>query len=157
MESERNERFDSIENTLEEVLLAIKDLRGDNRVISQESGLSYVEEPVSVGEDVNIIVVAERTEYGKHCTIKDSQSIFMDTNRIPTPGQRALENSRRNINTDPSVIPVQLVPPANLKPGRIEVYLILEYSCPIMADGVPTTNFKTVFDKTDTLVYELLE
>ncbi|WP_177174694.1 hypothetical protein [Loktanella fryxellensis] len=39
-----------------------------------------------------------------------------------------------------------LIPPPNLQPGRIELYIALEYECA----------GRTVFDRTDAVTFELL-
>lgn len=133
------ERLDRMETQITEL--------GGGRIIRQVPGMSYVKEPVYKGANVTLIIVAERTSLGKDCTLTTSQSLFTDENRIATPGDRPKYSRRRNIPDSPTTLSVELIPPHNLKPGRVEVYLILEYDC----------NGTAHFDKTDVLTFQLLD
>ncbi len=136
---------------LAEVQLEIAEMRaevnavsGDNRVIRQPPGLSYVTEPVHVGEPVVLNLVASRTELGARCILTSGQSLFTEAGGVITPGSEVRPG--RQINEDQTRMRIRLIPPDSLRPGRIELYLALEYDC----DG------KTVFDRTETVVYQLL-
>lgn len=140
------DRLTEIEIQITGLEEATKSLAGEDRVIRQTSGLSYVIEPVHKGEHVNLVIVAEKTQLGETCVLQESQGIFTDESRIATPGYRPKYARKRDVGSTSSAMKVELVPPHNLQPGRVEVYLLLEYEC----------NGKTIFDRTDTLTYELL-
>ncbi|SMO64127.1 hypothetical protein [Paracoccus laeviglucosivorans] len=117
---------------------------GDNRVIRQTPGLSYVTEPVHVGEGVIMNLVMERTTLGAKCIFVAGQSLFGEAGGVVTPGSEIRPS--RQIGEETTRLRVKLVPPDTLRPGRIELYLALEYDC----DG------RRVFDRTDIVTYSLL-
>jgi hypothetical protein len=122
---------------------------GEDRVIRQPQGLSYIKEPVVEGENVTMFMVAARTRLGADCRLTDWTPIFQDERNIPTPGGRARAGPvARQIDTDLQTLRIEMVPPAGMRPGRITVYLTLTYACPGVSTPVP--------DRTDTLAYELL-
>lgn len=118
---------------------------GDDRVIRQPKGLSYVTEPVHLGEDVVFNLVIERTTLGANCDFIGGESLFTEAGGVMTPGS-AIPASTRRLEAQQTRLHLRLTPPENLRPGRIELYLALEYDC----DG------KRVYDRTDTAVYSLL-
>lgn len=140
---------------LEEIAATLKTLQdsvnratGEDRVIRQTPGLSYVEEPVYQGENVILYMVAERTTLGRDCRLVDWTPLFTDELNITLPGQRGIAGPvRRQISDAPTKLRIEVIPPASLQPGRIELYLVLEYQCA----------GKTVPDRTDVVTYRLLE
>lgn len=119
-------------------------VQGEDRVIREVPGLTYVSEPVYQGENIVFNMVAERTRLGEQCILEYSQAIFTDMLNVPTPGQRRLAS--RQIGGDPTPLRPGYKPPHNLRPGRITVYLILAYTC----DGKP------VFDQSTTAAFEMI-
>ncbi|MFG6083847.1 hypothetical protein ACEUZ9_000079 [Paracoccus litorisediminis] len=117
---------------------------GDNRVIRQPPGLSYVTEPVRMGEPVILNLVIERTELGAQCHFLSGQSLFTEAGGVITPGSE-IEPSRQ-ISEEQTRLRVKLIPPDTLRPGRIELYIALEYDC----DG------RKVYDRTDVVTYSLV-
>ncbi|MGA0617707.1 hypothetical protein [Paracoccus sp. KR1-242] len=117
---------------------------GDNRVIRQTPGLSYVTEPVHVGEAVILNLVLERTELGAKCVLIGGQSLFTEAGGVTTPGSAVMPS--RQIGEETARLRIKLVPPDTLRPGRIELFVALEYDC----DG------RRVFDRTDVVTYSLL-
>ncbi|WP_226783314.1 hypothetical protein [Oceaniglobus trochenteri] len=120
-------------------------VQGEDRVIRETPGMTYVAEPVYQGENIRFNFVAERTRLGEPCILIQSQSIFTDAYNVPTPGSARL--AARQVDDRPTPLQPTFTPPPNLRPGRVTVYLILTYQC----DG------KTVFDRTSTAAFELLE
>lgn len=141
------DRLTAIEASLGEISVNMRNLAGENRIIRQSEGLSYVEEPVQKGENVFLYLVMERTELGKNCTLTRAVPLFKDKTGVTTPGARPERPLHIGVTTDPTAIRLEYIPPPNLELGRIEVYVSLEYNC----DGKP------MFDKTDVLTYELLD
>lgn len=141
------ERLTAIEAGVDKVNESMRNLAGENRIIRQKEGLSYVEEPVHKGENVTLYLVIERTELGKNCVLSKAVPLFKDKTGVTTPGIRPERDLVSRLTTDPTVTRLEYVPPPNLELGRIEVYVSLEYDC----DG------KTMFDKTDVLTYQLLD
>lgn len=119
-------------------------VKGDDRVIRETPGLTYVSEPVYQGENIVFNFVAERTRLGAKCVLQYSQPIFTDMLNVPTPGKR--REAARQISDAPTPLRPGFAPPPNLRAGRVTVYLILAYTC----DG------KTIFDQTSTAPFELL-
>lgn len=140
------DRLTAIENGVSKINENMRNLAGENRIIRQREGLSYVEEPVRRGENVVLYLVIERTELGKNCVLTRAVPLFKDKTGVTTPGTRPERPLQAGLTTDPTVLRLEYIPPPNLELGRIEVYVSLEYNC----DG------KNMFDRTDVLTYELL-
>lgn len=117
---------------------------GESRVIRQTPGLSYVTEPVHVGEPVVLNLVASRTELGARCIMTSGQSLFTEAGGVTTPGSEVRPG--RQIGEEETRMRIHITPPDSLRPGRIELYLTFEYDC----DG------KRVFDRTGVVTYQLL-
>ena len=141
------ERLTAIEAGVSKMNESMRNLSGENRIIRQMEGLSYVEEPVRRGENVFLYLVVERTELGKDCVLTKAVALFKDKTGVTTPGTRPERPIHLGVTTDPTAVRLEYIPPPNLELGRIEVYVSLEYDC----DGKP------MFDKTDVLTYELLD
>ncbi|WP_392338869.1 hypothetical protein [Loktanella salsilacus] len=141
------ERLGRIEAKLDVMIVDVRRATGEDRVIRQTPGMSYVTEPVTVGDIITMNIVAERTSIGRDCQLINSQSLFTDGTNVTTPGRRAVEGAPlRQIDDTPTRIRVELIPPQNLQPGRVELYLALEYRC----------GERTIFDRTDAVTFELL-
>jgi len=145
------DRFARLEVTVAELQQDVARANGEDRVIRQIQGQSYIREPVKQGDNVVMHMVAGRTKLGIDCRLTDWTPIFTDELNIPTPGQR-LNAGRvpRQLSDDTTTLRIEMIPPAILRPGRIMVYLTLTYQCPT-EDGTTT-----VQDRTDTLAYQLL-
>ena len=123
----------------------VNEYSGENRVIRQPPGLSYVEEPVHIGDEIlNIYYVLQRTDLGASCDAVAGKPFFIDNRNIPIP---AADIKVRNIDTNlgPLRVPVEL--PDEIKPGSVAVYIVMEYSC----------NGKKKYDSTDPIRFLLIE
>lgn len=134
----------AVQMDLTKLRTEINAVTGDNRVIRQTPGLSYVTEPVHVGEPVVLNLVAERTQLGANCVLMSAQSLFTESGGVITPGSPVIP--ARQIGEEQTRMRILITPPDNLQPGRVELYLALEYEC----EG------RRVMDKTDTVVYSLM-
>ena len=139
------DQWSRMQNNIAELQQKMAVVQGEDRVIREVPGLTYVSEPVYQGENIVFNMVAERTRLGLNCVLQYSQPIFTDMLNIPTPGLR--REAARQIRDDPTPLRPGYTPPPNLRPGRVMVYLILAYTC----DG------KTVFDQTSTAAFEIIE
>ena len=139
------DQWSRMQNNIAELQQKMAVVQGEDRVIREVPGLTYVSEPVYQGENIVFNMVAERTRLGLNCVLQYSQPIFTDMLNIPTPGLR--REAARQIRDDPTPLRPGYTPPPNLRPGRVTVYLILAYTC----DG------KTVFDQTSTAAFEIIE
>ena len=139
------DQWSRMQNNIAELQQKMAVVQGEDRVIREVPGLTYVSEPVYEGENIVFNMVAERTRLGLNCVLQYSQPIFTDMLNIPTPGLR--REAARQIRDDPTPLRPGYTPPPNLRPGRVTVYLILAYTC----DG------KTVFDQTSTAAFEIIE
>lgn len=141
------QRLEEIAATLRVLQDSVARATGEDRVIRQTPGLSYVEEPVHQGDHVILYMVAERTTLGRDCRLTDWTPLFTDELNITLPGQRGAAGPvRRQISDAPTKLRIEVIPPASLQPGRIELYLVLEYDC----------SGKSVPDRTDVVTYKLL-
>ena len=139
------DQWSRMQNNIAELQQKMAVVQGEDRVIREVPGLTYVSEPVYQGENIVFNMVAERTRLGLNCVLQYSQPIFTDMLNIPTPGLR--REAARQIRDDPTPLRPGYTPQPNLRPGRVTVYLILAYTC----DG------KTVFDQTSTAAFEIIE
>ena len=120
---------------------------GEDRVIRQPQGLSYVEEPVAAGRNVVLWLTVARTRLGKDCRLVDWTPLFTDVRNVPLAGSRMIKGGvRRQIGDSFEKLRIEIVPPSDLFPGRIELYLVLDYEC----------GGKRVPDRTDVVPYQLL-
>ena len=141
------DRLTAIENGVDDIRENMRNLAGENRIIRQREGLSYVEEPVYRGENIFLHLVVERTELGKDCVLTKAVPLFKDKTGVTTPGTMPKRDLISGVTTDPIAVRLEYIPPPNLELGRVEVYVAIEYEC----------NGKTGFDKTDVLAYKLLD
>jgi len=132
--------------TVAQMQADLASLSGANRVIRQVPGMSYIEEPVHQGQDVTMIMVAERTVLGEACRLTDWVPIFTDRSNVPVPGERARVGTPSQISDGPSIRRIVMIPPPDLLPGRVAVYLTLVYDC----------GGRVVPDRTDVVAYRLL-
>jgi len=125
-------------------------ITGEDRVIRQTPGLSYIEEPVHEGEIVTMIMVASRTTLGRDCRLIEWTPLFTDTSGITIPGAPARDGPiRRQISQDLTRLHIEMQPPDDLKPGRVELYLALTYVC--------GPDERVTYDRTDPVIYELMK
>lgn len=119
-------------------------VQGEDRVIREVPGLTYVSEPAYQGENIIFNMVAERTRLGLNCVLEYSQPMFTDMMNVPTPGAR--RDAAQQLRDSPTPLRPGFEPPQHLRPGRITVYLILAYTC----DG------ELVYDRTSVAAFELI-
>lgn len=137
--------LDHIFHEVREMRDSLRRVTGEDRVIRQTPGQSYVVEPVTWGTTVVMNVVVQRTTLGATCRLLRRTGVFTDRNGVAYAGL-TVEPSRQ-IGVTPDRVRIEMEHPRALPPGRTEVYLALEYNCA----GV------TVFDRTDNMVFTLLE
>lgn len=125
----------------------VKRATGEDRVIRQTPGLSYVAEPVYQGERVVLFMVAQRTTLGRDCRLMEWSALFTDANGIAVPGSPVYPGGpRRQISDTATRLRIELNPPETLQPGRIELFLALTYDCA----------GRQVYDRTDPVIYGML-
>lgn len=141
--------------TVEDLAEDVRRATGEDRVIRQPQGLSYVEEPVTIGEDVVLWLTVARTRLGKDCRLIEWTPLFTDERNVPLAGSRARPGGvRRQITDEYEKLRVEITPPPSLTPGRVELYLALDYECPSDRDGARVMT--RVPDRTEVVTYRLL-
>lgn len=105
---------------------------GEDRVIRQPMGLSYVEEPVHIGEDIIINLTLARTQWGKECVYQNGNAVFITPNGITVGGSDL--PPIRQFNQDTSRFRLSIDHPTfegrgSVSAGRWAVYTILNYEC----------------------------
>lgn len=118
--------------------------QGNDKVIREVAGLTYVSEPIYQGDMLTFNYVASRTQLGLSCVLQSSQPIFTDLQNTPTPGNRI--EAQIQLGPTPTPLRPEFMVPINIRPGRVTVYLVLEYLC----DG------RVVFDKTTVAAFDML-
>lgn len=117
---------------------------GEDRVIRQPSGLSYIEEPVFSGGQAVIVLVIRRTALGVACLFTGGRPLFTGRDGIPRAGDTL--GPVQQVGIDTARFEIRMTVPAELPPGRATVYLALDYTC----------NGKFVGDRTYDMPFDLL-
>ncbi|MGJ8624625.1 MAG: hypothetical protein ACSHW1_17925 [Yoonia sp.] len=119
---------------------------GENRVIRQEPGLSYVSEPV-VRDDshIQLNVTLARTTFGRSCTYTGGQAMFVGRDGIPRPSDRL--PPIQQAADGPITFELIVKKPDRLPTGRAVSYLILNYTCHRDGKDIP------VPDRTDNMPF----
>ena len=142
------ERLDRQAAAIAELAAGVKRATGEDRVIRQTPGLSYVAEPVYQGETVVLYMVVERTTLGRDCRLMEWVPLFADETGVSMPGNSPTASApKHQITNTPTRLMLEMQAPDKLRPGRIELYLALTYNC----------GGATVYDNTAPVVYEMLE
>lgn len=139
------DEWEHVQTSIIELRRDMQVLQGEDKVIREIPGLTYVSEPVYQGDVVVFNYVGSRTQLGLSCVLQSSQPIFSDVQNTPTPGPKV--EAQLQLGQTPTPLRPEFQVPINIRPGRVTVYLVLEYIC----DG------RTVFDKTSVAAFELLE
>lgn len=141
--------FLRLELGIDNLAQEVRTLSGEDRIIRQPRGYSYVEEPVYEGDEVFVVNHLSRTSLGKACTFEGGSSIFEDARGIKLGGSSF--GPITQLGEHPESIRLGLKMPRGLQLGRVGVHLVLKYTCPTAEGGSETR-----FDKTETLFFELL-
>lgn len=135
----------AIASKLDSLSMEVQKATGEDRVIHEASGLTYVTEPVYRGDQIILNMVARRTRLGAACTMVARTALFTDDTNIATPGNP--KAAERQISTQDTPVRMILDVPPQIRPGRITVHLSLEFDC----------GGKRVFDTTRPAAFMLLE
>lgn len=134
---------------LDTLTAEVQKATGEDRVIFETAGLSYVREPVHLGDRILYNLVVRRTRLGAACTLLNRTAIFTDESNISSAGPT--ERPARQVSGADTPLRILLDIPAPVGAGRVTVYLSLEFECP----GANGTT-KTVFDQTRPVAFMLL-
>ncbi|MFN7002171.1 MAG: hypothetical protein ACK4NW_01930 [Roseinatronobacter sp.] len=137
------DRLAEIADKLERIAAELDRATGEDRVVFEAPGLSYVKEPVYQGEAITLNLVVRRTRLGESCTLLNRTAIFTDETNIASAG--ATVRPARQISASETAIRVSLDVPSQVLPGRVTVYLSLEFDCA----------GKRVFDQTRPVAFSL--
>jgi hypothetical protein len=144
------QEFERLWQEIEHLANGVAQATGENRIIREQPGQTFVPEPVRVGDTVQFNFVAERTALGAACILHRTVPMFIDETRIPQPGPAYYP--QRQIGPGPTFLQPRYQMPDSLQPGRIAMHLILEYDCPAAEEDVT----QRVLDRTSTAVFRLL-
>ncbi len=122
---------------------------GDDRLIRMPSGHSYIQEPVSVGDEIIMTLVMGRTSRGLACNFSGAIPLFMDARGIPIAGETL--PTIKQLSTVPERLLLTLGLPPSLEPGRVQVTLAMKYLCPFGISGT----YIDVYDETDAVFFQL--
>lgn len=136
----------ALSGELRDLARAVRLSSGEDRIFRQPIGMSYVSEPVRIGEPVVLNLVLQRTARGADCRFLGAQSLFTDQTNVTLAGSRI--EPTRQVGPEPARLRLEIAPPPSLMAGRVELHLAAEYACPD-EDGV-------AFDRTDVIPYTLL-
>jgi hypothetical protein len=129
---------------------------GEDRIIREQPGQTFVSEPVYQGDLVTFNMVVERTTLGQPCRLTRTTPMYVDTTRIPQPGPSVTPN--RQIGAQQTFLQPRYEMPDTLVPGRVAMHLILEYECPQThsdSDGDEVIRWEQVLDRSSVAVFRL--
>ncbi|TJZ85847.1 hypothetical protein [Paracoccus hibiscisoli] len=132
-------------NKLDELSAEVQRATGEDRVIFEVPGQSFVREPVHLGEQITLNMVLRRTKLGTPCTLLNRTAIFTDETGIANAGLTI--RPARQVGAADTLIRLMLDVPQQVQTGRVTVYLSLEFDC----------GGKPVFDQTRPVAFALLE
>ncbi|MGP9804014.1 hypothetical protein [Paracoccus sp. NSM] len=130
---------------LEQIAAELARATGEDRVIHEAQGLSYVKEPVYVGDPITLNIVVRRTRLGEACVLLNRTAIFTDESNITSAGETL--RPARQVTVAETAVRLSLDVPPQVQPGRVTVYLSLEFDCA----------GRRVFDQTRPVAFALLE
>lgn len=131
---------------------------GEDRIIREQAGQTFVAEPVYQGDLVTFNMVAERTVLGQPCRLVRTVPMYVDGTRIPQPGPAVTPTQQ--IGPRQTFLQPRFEMPDTLQPGRVAMHLILEYECPQSYDdtgGAQRIHWERVLDRTSVAVFRLIE
>lgn len=138
------DQLNEISGKLDRLVTDLQKASGEDRVIAEAPGLSYVKEPVHLGEPLTLNLVIRRTRTGSACTLISRTAIFTDETNIASAGEPI--RPARQVGDSDTAIRVILAVPEQVQPGRVTVSLSLEFDY----------GGKRVFDATRPVVFALL-
>jgi hypothetical protein len=127
----------------------IRQITGDDRIFKMIEGATYVLEPVSQGEPIEMILGIQRTEYGIECVFIEGTPLFRDSRDIPFPGRQFPPIKQVGLEMDR--LPLTLYAPDALQSGRIGLTLSMHYRCPFGKDGTAVD----IYDETKMVWFQL--
>lgn len=132
-----------------EINARIDQISGEDKIIRMSPGLSFVQEPVSLGEPIELTMSLGRTQRGLACNLLSATPLFVDSRNIPFPGSilEPIIQLRAIPERLKAIIPV----PESIQTGRVGVYLSLQYSCPFGTNGAQVE----IFEKTDSIFFQI--
>lgn len=139
------ERLAEISAKLDQLGEDVRRANGEDSVIFEPVGFSYVSEPVYQGDQITLFLIVQRTSTGAACTLLNRTALFTDESNIASAGPA--QRPSRQIGTAATPLRLTLDVPPQVMPGRVSVYLSLEFDCA----------GETVFDRTRPVAFALLE
>lgn len=139
-------KVDELTQKLAELDGKVTAVSGESRVIYEEQNLSFVSEPVYLGEQLVYTFIARRTARGEKCLAISYTPVFSDEDSIIVQGE-SVKMTRQLLTGESAPVRLRMKLPEELTPGRHTVRVSFEYQC----DG------KTEYDMTLPVAFRLLE
>ncbi len=127
----------------------LNQVTGDDRLIRMPSGHSFVREPVSVSERIQLNLTIGQTNRGVACNLLEITPLFADERAIPIAGEAMKPFSQ--LQSEPQRFQFDLEHPSTLAPGRVALSLSLKFACPFGVDGT----YIDVYEETDAVFFQL--
>jgi hypothetical protein len=122
---------------------ALVELTGQDRITQQPAGLSYVREPVHVGDNIQLVIYIGRTARGQDCQLLELIPIYTDDGGIVYAGER--RNPSEQLGSAVVRRELSLNYPDGLRTGRTSLVLQLQYNC----------NGETIFETTEPVHFQV--
>lgn len=127
----------------------LNQVTGEDRLIRMPNGHSFVREPVSIGEPINLTLVVGETRRGEKCNLIEITPLFMDERAIPTAGDTVPPPAQ--LHSEPRRFHLNIAPPTSLTAGRVALNLSMKFSCPFGPNDV----YIDVFEETSSIFFQL--
>jgi hypothetical protein len=133
-----------IQQEIQEMRGSLMRATGEDRVVRQMPGQSYVAEPVHHGDRIIVNLVMQRTRLGSACRLLRRTPIFADLNGVRYAGEAVTPSSQ--LGAVPERLRIEVQHPSDLPAGRVELYFVMEFDC----------GGDRVFDQTEIMVFRLM-
>lgn len=148
--SDTRQQITDIRNDVRELQVNQRTLMGEDRIFREIDGLTYVREPVYLGEPIRFFITAQRTQRGAECRFVQATPVFRDERNVDFFGPPV--NYGQQFGEDATAIQPQFRQPEGLRPGRVTIRVIIDFECP-SANG----NLRRVQETTTTVPFLLIE
>lgn len=127
----------------------INKITGEDRIIRMPTGHSFISEPVSKGEPIDLTLVLGRTTHGESCNFVSATPLFTDNRGIPFAGSKIMPI--KQLDQAAERLQLTLDVPDPVRPGRVGLSLAMSYNCPFGPGG----QFMEAFDETDIIFFQM--
>lgn len=121
------QHLENISDKVDTLITEVMKATGEDRVLVELPGLSYVVEPVYRGNAITLNMVVRRTKTGAGCVSIMRTPLFTDETNTAIAGISAPPANQ--IGSSETPVRIDLAVPPQVRSGRVTVYLSYEFEC----------------------------